>query len=168
MNLSVCVSAADGGRNGKKLMAHSSSHVPGFRPICLTIGALYVALASTMLVGGVGQMAQFGVPEATLASPHFADHHHWVFVHMAVIGVLIALLGHYVELEPSQRVVARVLCLIQLHYLYLDLRTSTLFGSGLYNGRAWVVPVTVGGLVLLAFLYLGFGKRRRRVRPAAA
>jgi len=149
-------------------MANSSSHVPGFRPICLSIGALYVVLASTMLVGGVGQMAQFGVPEATLASPHFADHHHWVFVHMAVIGVLIALLGRYVESEPSQRVVARVLCAVELHYLYLDLRTSTPFGTGLYAGRAWVLPVSVDVLVVLAFLYLGFGRRRRRVRPAAA
>jgi hypothetical protein len=134
----------------------------------MTIGTLYVVLASTMLAGGVGQMAQFGVPEATLASPYFADHHHWVFVHMVVVGILIALLGRYVEGEPSQRMVARVLCLIQLHYLYLDLRTSTLFGNGLYADRAWVVPVMVDVLVVVAFSYLSFGKRRRRVRPAAA
>lgn len=143
-------------------MANMSSYVPGFKTACTIIGATYTALAGTMLLGGVHQMGQFGVPESTLSSAHFADMHHWTFVHMAVIGVLITLLGRYVERASGQLVVARVLLVLALHYTYLDLRTSDAVGSGLYSGRAWVVPVLVDLLVTLTFAYLSFSGRSRR------
>lgn len=108
-------------------------------------------------------MQPFGVPEAVLSSAHFADFFHWVFVHMMVLGVLIGLLGRYVRDGKPQVIVARVLLLLELHYTYLDIRTSdSALGSGLYRGGASLVPAFVGVLVTLSFLYLSIRPLRSR------
>ena len=131
-------------------------YLPGFKTICTVVGITYVLLGSSMLLRGAhASMAPFAVPEATLSSPHFADFFHFVFVHMVVIGVLIGMLGRLVEKGGAQRFVARALTVIQIHYAYLDFRTSdSVLGSGLYRGPASLGPAIVGVLVTLAFAYL--------------
>src|SRR5262245_61644270 len=104
-------------------MNETKSHLPGFRRVCTIVGALYLVLGGSMVLRGPQQVMQpFGVPELVLSSPHFMDFFHWVFVHMMVLGVLIGMLGRFVVDGVSQQWVARVLCVVELHYLYLDLR----------------------------------------------
>lgn len=120
----------------------------------MAVGALYVVLAGMTIAQGPRAVLQpFAVPEQVLASPHFADFFHFLFVHMCVLGVLIALLGRYVEDARNQRLVARILCLVELHYLYLDVRTSV-WGNGLYAHPKSLVPVFIDALVLLCFAVL--------------
>src|SRR4051812_12610623 len=103
----------------------TSTRIPGFKTICTVVAAIYVLLAGSMLARGArSAMTPFRVPEEVVASPYFADFFHWVFVHMVVLGILIGLLGRFVEGARAQRVVAGVLTAIELHYAYLDVRTS--------------------------------------------
>ena len=145
-------------------MNEAKSHLPGFRRACTVVGVLYVALGGSMVLRGARQVMQpFGVPELVLASPHFADFFHWVFVHAMVLGVLIGLLGRYVVDGSSQRIVSRILCVLELHYLYLDVRTSdSPLGNGLYRGSASLIPpiVDLGVVILFAILSM------RKLRPA--
>lgn len=130
--------------------------LPGYKLTCSAIAVAYVLLAaSTLLQGPRAVLAQFGAPEPVLASALFADFFHWVFVHMIVVGLLIGLLGRLVEGAPKQRVAARFLLLAQLHYAYLDLRTSV-WGNGLYAHPKSLVPFFIGVLMVLCFLVLSF------------
>ncbi|MFT3923938.1 MAG: hypothetical protein QM778_15500 [Myxococcales bacterium] len=140
--------------------------LPGFKTVCTSVAFVYVFLASSMVLQGAKvAMAPFGLPQETLDSPHFADFFHWVFVHMVVLGVLIGLLGRYVERGEHQRTVARVLFLIEAHYTYLDLRTSdSPLGNALYHGPRTLIPPAVDLIVLLAFAYLG----TRSLKPSQA
>jgi hypothetical protein len=145
-------------------MNETKSHLPGFRRACTVVGVLYLALGGSMVLRGARQVMQpFGVPELVLSSPHFADFFHWVFVHMMVLGILIGMLGRFVVDGVSQRFVARILCLAELHYLYLDLRTSdSPLGNGLYRGSATLVPPIIDAAVVVVFAVLGM----RSLRPA--
>ncbi len=52
--------------------------LPGFRASCLTVAVLFVLLAGSILArGAAASMAPFGVPEATLVSPHYRDAIQW-------------------------------------------------------------------------------------------
>jgi hypothetical protein len=91
-----------------------------------------------------------------LSSAYFADCFHLLFVHMITLGVLIGMLGWFSAEAHQQRSAARVLCALNLHYAYLDLRTSdSPLGSALYHGAASLMPAVIDVLVLLAFGYLG-------------
>lgn len=112
-------------------------------------------------------LAPFGVPKDVLAAPHFLDFFHFLFVHMAVLGVLLVLLGQLVEGARKQRLVARVLLFVELHYTYLDQRTST-WGNGLYARDKSLVLVAIDLIVVACFLYLSVcPARREAARPAA-
>jgi len=147
-------------------MNEAKSHLPGFRRACTIVGVLYLALGGSMLIRGPRQvMHPFGVPELVLSSPHFMDFFHWVFVHAIVLGVLIGLIGRFVVDGASQRFVSRVLCVVELHYLYLDLRTSdSPLGNGLYRGSASLIPPMIDLAVVLVFAFLGL----RRLRPGGS
>jgi hypothetical protein len=139
----------------------SSSSLPGFKSICAAVGITYVLLSvSTLLQGAPAIMAPFKVPSDLLSSPLFLDFFHWVFTHMAVLGVMIFLLGRFVETARHQQTVARVLLLVALQYTYLDVRTSVL-GNGLYGDPRSLVHVAIDLLVVLGFAYLSL-----RPRPA--
>lgn len=133
----------------------SEKHVlPGFKVICTSVACLYILLgASTLLQGPGAVLAPFGVPSEVLASAHFQDFFHWVFVHMIVLGLLIGLLGRLIDDADKQRLVARVLCLVELQYAYLDLRTSV-WGNGLYADAKSLVPVLIDLLVVGCFMFL--------------
>lgn len=145
-----------------------SSHppLPGFKPVCTIVGLAYILLAGSMLASGVrASMGQFALPEQVLASPHYADQFHWVYVHLTVIGVLIGMLGRYVRDGRQQRTLARVLCLAEAHYAYLDLRSSdSAIGSALYRGSASLIPAVIDILVMLAFAYLSVHRLGRAQR----
>lgn len=154
-------------------MSSAALRLPGYEACCTVVGALYALLAGSMLARGAAvAMAPFGVPAAVLRSPHYADYFHFTFVHMVTLGVMIFLLGRYVEPGRPQRVVSRVLFLAQVHYAYLDLRTSdSPLGNHLYRGPSTLVPALVDVAVALCFLWLGLRPLRERApltSPAAA
>lgn len=128
--------------------------LPGFKATCTAVGAFYVLLGSMTLAQGASAILEpFAVPEFVLNSAHFSDFFHWLFVHMITIGILIALLGRFVEGATQQQFVARVLFLLVLHYTYLDIRTSV-WGNNLYSHAKSLVPVTIDILVALSFALL--------------
>jgi hypothetical protein len=64
--------------------------LPGFRVSCLTLSALFVLLAGSILLRGpMVAMADYAVPPETLASPYYADAMRWVFLHMLVIRLSV-------------------------------------------------------------------------------
>lgn len=130
--------------------------LPGFRVSCLTVGGVYVFLAGGILARGVGvAMADYAVPASTLASPHYVDAMTWVFLHMTVIGLIIATVGWFAEGVRFQRAFARFLLGAQLMYLTLDVRAADWpLGTGLYKGTGSLGPVLVGGLALVLWLRL--------------
>ena len=144
-------------------------YVPGWKLIGTVIGAVYCLLGSSMLLRGVqSAMQPFGVPETTLNSPHFADFFHFLFVHMVVLGILTVLLARFVNEGRQQRIAAWVLFAINLHYTYLDFRTSdSALGNSLYHGPGTLVPPLIDVVVTLAWLYLALRPLRERVLAAA-
>ena len=146
-----------------------SPPIPGYKTICTVVGALYVLLGASMVArGAVAVMSQFQVPDVVLGSPQFQDFFHWVFVHMMVLGLMIAMLGRFVEDGRAQRVVAGMLVLVELHYTYLDVRTSdSALGSGLYKGSGSLVPPIIDVLVTLAFAYLAVRGPRKATASAS-
>lgn len=129
--------------------------LPGFRSVCLVCGVLYVLLGGSVLVrGGAASLADFGLPAATLASPHFADAIWWVYVHMIVIGLVMIVVGRHGRGAPLQRGFSRLMVVAHAYYLYLDVRSSdTALGNGLYQGPTSIVPAIIGLGVLLAFVH---------------
>lgn len=137
-------------------MSRDPGSLPGFKIICTSVGVLYVLLGCfTLAQGSQAILAPFGLPAGVLASPHFADFFHWVFVHMITIGMLIGMLGRFVIDPQRQRTTARVLCLLELHYLFLDVRTSVL-GNNLYPHPKSLAPVIIDLIVVVCFAYLSF------------
>lgn len=130
-------------------------HLPGFRNTCLVIGGLYVLLGASVLVrGGAAAMAEYAVPAATLASPHYADAITWVYVHMVVLGVLTGVVGLYAEGARLRRAFARVLLGAHACYVFLDVRTAdTALGNGLYQGPTSIVPAVIGLCMLLLLVH---------------
>ncbi|NUP07192.1 MAG: hypothetical protein HOW73_14145 [Polyangiaceae bacterium] len=133
----------------------ASPPIRGFSLACTIIGGLYVLLGLSMVVRGAqNAMAQFEVPDLVLSSPHFRDFFHWVFVHMMVLGVMIVMLGRFVTDGRSQRIVATVLTIVELHYTYLDFRTSdSPLGNRLYHGSGSLVPPMIDVLVTCTFAF---------------
>jgi hypothetical protein len=129
--------------------------LPSFRSTCLVVGVLYVLLGGSVLArGGVASMAEYEVPAATLASPHYADAIEWVYVHMLVIGLMIGVVGLFAREARLQRWFARLMLVAHAYYLFLDVRTSdTALGTGLYQGPASIVPAVIVLCVLLLFVH---------------
>lgn len=136
----------------------NKAELRGFKAVFTGVSLLYMVLGlGNVLQGPRPILEPFGVPEATLSSPFFGDFYHWLFVHMITIGLLIGLLGRLVESPRHQRTAARVICLLELHYTYLDTRTSVL-GNRLYNHPKSLVLVAIDVAVLLAFLAVAVQK----------
>lgn len=135
-------------------------HLPGFKPSCLAIGGLYVALAGSMLLRGpMVAMAEYAVPAETLASPHYADAMFWVFLHMTVLGSLIVVVGWFAEGVRLQRAFARLMLLALVVYTTLDVRTADwALGSALYKGPGSLGPVVVDVISILTWLRLNLVK----------
>lgn len=139
--------------------------IPGYSVTCTLVGGFYVLLGGSLVAQGARRaMAPFGVPESTLLSPHFADFFQFTFVHTMVLGVLFILLGQCVTDGSRQRIVARVLCAVELVYTVLDFHTSdSPLGNGLYRGFASVMPAIIDVIILTAVVVLAL----RAPRPFA-
>ena len=141
--------------------------LPGFRPSCVAIGVLYVLLAGSFLLRGpMVAMAAYGVAPETLASPHYADAMSWVFLHMLVLGLIIAVVGWFAEGVRLQRAFVRLMLLTLLVYTYLDVRTADWpLGDALYKGPASLGPVIVDALALVLWLRLNLVRTVPARRP---
>jgi hypothetical protein len=130
--------------------------LPGFRASCVLVCVLYVLLGGSILVrGGAASLAEFGVPAATLASPHYADAIWWVYTHMIVLGLLTGVVGLWGQGVRLQRWFARAMLVAHVYYVLLDVRASdSPLGTGLYQGPASMAPAVIGSVVLLVFAYL--------------
>jgi hypothetical protein len=88
---------------------------------------------------------------------------------MVVLGLLIALLGRYVEAGRPQRITARVLFFVQVHYAYLDLRTSdSPLGNHLYRSPGTLIPPLIDVAVAVLFGFLGLRALRRSAEDSTA
>lgn len=136
--------------------------LPGFRASCLTLAALYVLLAGSILVRGpMVAMADYAVPPETLASPHYADAMLWVFLHMTVIGLIIGVVGWFAEGARMQRAFARLMLAAQLVYFALDAHHADwALGNALYKGPGSLGPVMVGALALIVWGRLNLVRAR--------
>ena len=130
--------------------------LPGFRATCLTLSAIFVLLAGSILVRGpMTAMADYGVPGATLASPHYADAMFWVFLHMTVIGLIIGVVGWFADGVRLQRAFAVLMLGAQVVYTTLDARAADWpLGTALYRGGGSLGPVVVGVLSLVLWARL--------------
>jgi hypothetical protein len=129
--------------------------LPGFRRACLVISGAYVLLGASILVrGGAASMADYGVPAATIASPHYADAIWWVYVHMIVLGLVIGVVGLFAEGARLRLWFARVLLAAHAYYLFLDTRSSdSALGNGLYQGPGSVTPAVIVLCMLLLLVH---------------
>lgn len=135
--------------------------LPGFRNTCLIVSVLDVLLAAGVLLRGIRpSMAQFGVPQAVLDSPHYTDAIFWVYSHMLVIGLIIGVLGWYAESPALRQAMARLLLAAHLFYTVLDFRASdSLLGNGLYQGPASLIPAFISLFMTVLFAHLSFCKQ---------
>lgn len=125
--------------------------LPGYRGVLTTVGAAYVLLAVMNLMQGAAKVLEpFNVPEDVLKSAHFLDFYHWHFAHIGNIGVLLVVLARVVTGTGAQRAVVLTLLAVQLHYTYLDWRTSVL-GNGLYADPRSIVLIGINLGMALAF-----------------
>jgi hypothetical protein len=134
----------------------SMNRLLGFRSTCTLVGVLQIMLACSILLRGARTaMAPFGVPDVVLSSPHYQDAITWVYVHMAVLGALIATAGSVVVDPRKQVLFCRVLCAAHLLYLFMDVRTAESFlGNGLYRGAASNIPTFIGLFFCVLFARL--------------
>ncbi len=132
--------------------------LPRFKAVCMSVGALNVLLAGSLFAKGLGpSMAEFQVPAAVVASPHYIDALTWVYTHMIVLGLVIMVVGWYADSPRFKQAFAR--CMLGAHtvYAYLDFRSSdSALGNGLYQGPASVIPALVCVFMMLCFAYLSF------------
>ncbi|MBC8069634.1 MAG: hypothetical protein IAG13_14955 [Deltaproteobacteria bacterium] len=140
--------------------------IRGFKPVFTVIGALYVALASSMLVRGAAALVDFGVAPELAAEPVLADFFLFFYQLMAFVGVLTIVVGWVVHGRRGQALVAAVFCAANVLWALRDLGTSdSAFGNRLYQGEVTLVFVAIDVALALAFGAVAIrGSRRDRGR----
>jgi hypothetical protein len=147
-------------------MSAPAERLRGFRTLCITVGVVYVLLALSMVLRGVHVMSGFAVPDDLVASPVFDDFFRFFYELMAIMGVLIALLGHVTTEARHQRLVAAVLAAINVAITWRDVSTSdSALGNRLYRGPGTLAPVVIDLVIALAF---GFVALRGAARAPQA
>lgn len=133
------------------MQAEEARSLPGYRSVLTTIGALYGLIAVMNVAQGAAKvLAPFHVPADVLRSAHFLDFYLWHFAHVGNLGVLLVVLARVVTGTRAQRSVVLTMIAMQLHYTYLDWRTSVL-GNGLYADPRSIVLVAMNLAMVLAF-----------------
>ncbi len=130
--------------------------LPDFKKTFLITGYTYLILALGLFYKGLlRSMSEFNVPQEVLNSAHYYDALIWVYVHMAVIGILILIIGYSVFELKNQKVISLLILFITLFYTYLDFRTADwAFGNSLYKGNSSIVPAIIGTIINLLMLQL--------------
>ena len=142
--------------------------VRGFRAVLSALGALYVLLATSMLVRGAGMMRDFEVPASLTSHPVFEDFFTFFYQLMAGVGVLVALLGQVARDRRSQVRVAAVLCAASILITLRDTATSdTVWGNRLYRGSGTLILIYIDAVIALVLATLLIGSLRR-ARPSGA
>ena len=133
----------------------------GFKTVYVTIGILQIVLSGLMFIKGiVPAMSQFGVPNEVLHSPHYYDAMLYVFYHQLVIGCILVIAGRYATDLLLQVWLTRVLSVLYCIYTYFDFRVSdSVFGNGLYQGAASVIPPLFTLFFTVLILQLNFRKQ---------
>jgi hypothetical protein len=150
-------------------MLEERDQAPGWKPLCITMGVVYVLLALSMLVRGVGIMTGFGTPDELVRSPVFADFFSFFYELMALVGVLIALLGITTQGRALQQKIASVLCSVNLALAARDLSTADwAFGSRLYRGPGTLAPVAISLVFALAYAWVALARPARSLSAFAA
>lgn len=128
------------------------STIRGFTTVFTVIGALYVAMASSMLVRGVDAMLDFGVAPELVAEPVLEDFFLFFYQLMAFIGVLTIVVGWVVRGRGNQGVVAAVFCVANVVWGLRDLATSdSAWGNRLYKGDATLMFVAIDAVLVVVF-----------------
>jgi len=137
--------------------------LPGFRATCLGVCGLYVLIGGSILARGArASMEPFGVPESTLASPHYGDAIFWVYLHMVVIGLVVGVVGLTAEGDRLKRWFSRLLFSAHVIYTALDVRSSdSVLGNGLYRGPGSIFPAIICLVVTISFAHLAFCRAAR-------
>lgn len=131
---------------------HDEPGIRGFRSTFIAVGVLTSLMASAGLASGLGMLREFGVPEATLASPVLADFFSFFYESMAFIGLFTVLFGLTTRGWRAQRLVASVFTGTSLLLVARELSTSdTRFGNHLYHGDATLIFVLVDLAFAAAF-----------------
>lgn len=133
-------------------MSGPTSSIRGFATVFTVIGALYVAMASSMLVRGVGAMLDFGVAPELVAEPVLEDFFLFFYQLMVFVGVLTIVVGRVVHGRGSQGVVAAVFCLANVVWGMRDVATSdSAWGNRLYKGEATLMFVAIDAVLVVVF-----------------
>lgn len=132
--------------------------LPNFKLTYLIVGCSDMLLSGSLFMRGLmPSLAEFHVPPNLLASPHYYDAMLWVYVHLFVLGSVIACVGLSADsvLPLLRKRLTVVLTAAHVYYTYLDFRSSdSAFGNGLYQGTASVVPGIITMVITLLFLQL--------------
>ena len=133
-------------------MSQSQPAIPGFKAVFTTLGVIYVLMASSMLVRGVGALREFGVPESAIAAPVLEDIFLFFYQYMALMGLFTVLFGHVTRERKAQVLVASVFTLANILVALRDLVTSdSRFGNHLYRGDKTLVFVCISLAYAAAF-----------------
>lgn len=144
-------------------MAQADPALRSFKPVLTIVGALYVLLASSMLVRGVGVLRDFAVPESALAEPVLQDFFVFFYQLMAAVGVLTILFAHVVHDRGGQRLVAWTFCVLNVLLALRDLVTSdSALGNHLYRGQATLVFVAIDVALAITFAIVAATAQLRR------
>jgi hypothetical protein len=133
-------------------MSDAPPSIRAFKPVFTVIGALYVLLASSMLLRGPAALLDFGVAPELVAEPVLADFFTFFYQLMAFVGVLTVVVGWVVRGHRSQGVVAAMFCAANVLWGLRDLATSdSAFGNRLYKGEATLAFVAIDVVLAVAF-----------------
>lgn len=133
-------------------MSGPPTSIRGFATVFTVIGALYVAMAASMLVRGVDALLDFGVAPELVAQPVLEDFFLFFYQLMAFIGVLKIVIGRVVRGRSNQALVAAVFCVANVVWGLRDLQTSdSAWGNRLYKGEATLMFVAIDGLLIVIF-----------------
>lgn len=127
-----------------------------FKTTSIVVGLIMSLLAISLFAKGLLlTMSEYGVPPELINAPHYIDAITWVYIHMAVIGLLILIFGYTVTETSKQKWVSLVLTLILAIYTYLDFAHSdSVVGNALYKGSQSIAPAVISLLLMLAYLRL--------------
>lgn len=137
-------------------MKNLTRFLPGFKATYITVGVLFVLLASSLFLQGIpAAMEQFNIPTETLNSPHYLDAMLWTYSHMIILGLVITLMGFLAEGDKLKVWMSRLLLGANAYYTFLDFRSSdSALGNGLYEGEASLAPAIIALGITLLFLQL--------------
>lgn len=127
-----------------------------FKITSIVVGLVMSLLAISLFAKGILiAMAEYGVPQEVISSPYYQDAISWVYIHMAVIGALIFIMGYAVTETQKQKWVALSLSLILAMYTYIDfVHSDSALGNALYKGPSSLAPAVISLLMTLAFIRL--------------